>query len=275
MAMKRPVSLGPAQETLLIPLYGRAEFTRQGSPLISDPLAVRMVEAIDYDFAKFDGIPSLLGAVTRTRVFDIWVERWLAEHPGGTVVEVGAGLNTRFERLDNGRVRWIDLDLPDAVELRRRFFSETENRRMLEGSVAEPDWVAPVSSSTGPWFFAIEAVLIYLRPDEVRRALGLIAEHFPGAHVAFDTYSEWIRDHQDEHDALQLMDARVTWFCDDPVTIESWGLGLRLLESRSLPEAPPELLDLLPPEVQGILPILAEEPEVQAYKLNLFEMAGK
>src|SRR5919109_2471064 len=114
--------LGPVAETLLIPLYGRATLTRQGSALIDDPTAVEMVEAIDYDFSRFDGAPSLFGAVLRTRVLDVWIQRWLSAHPAGTVVEIGAGLNTRFERLDNGLAHWLEVDLPDAMTLRRRFF---------------------------------------------------------------------------------------------------------------------------------------------------------
>jgi O-methyltransferase involved in polyketide biosynthesis len=46
-------------------------------------------------------------------------------------VELGTGLNTRFERVDNGTVHWIDLDLPDTIALRRRYFADTERRQMV------------------------------------------------------------------------------------------------------------------------------------------------
>jgi NADPH-dependent ferric siderophore reductase len=78
----------------------------------------------------------------------------MADHPAGTVVEVGAGLNTRFERLDNGTIHWVDLDLPDTMDLRRTFFSETDRRRMVAASVADDSWcqtvlASPCSRSTG------------------------------------------------------------------------------------------------------------------------------
>jgi O-methyltransferase involved in polyketide biosynthesis len=63
--------------------------------------------------------------VSRTMIFDWWIRQFLADHPNRTVVELGTGLNTRFERTDNGSVHWIDLDLPDTIELRRRFFADT------------------------------------------------------------------------------------------------------------------------------------------------------
>ncbi|MEL6716449.1 MAG: class I SAM-dependent methyltransferase, partial [Planctomycetota bacterium] len=136
-----PVVLGPTQETLLIPLLGRAEETRRNG-LIDDPIAVRIVDRLDYDFSKWDGAPSLRGATIRTRIYDAQVQRFLDAHPEGTVVEIGAGLNTRFERLDNGRAHWVELDLPDTMALRRQFFQDHERRTMVAASVLDTDWFA-------------------------------------------------------------------------------------------------------------------------------------
>jgi O-methyltransferase involved in polyketide biosynthesis len=45
--VKMQVSLGPTQETLLIPLYGRAVETRKPDGLIRDPRAVEIVDRLD------------------------------------------------------------------------------------------------------------------------------------------------------------------------------------------------------------------------------------
>ncbi|MFE6645303.1 class I SAM-dependent methyltransferase [Nocardioides sp. NPDC057772] len=147
--MKSRVELGAAQETLLIPLYGRAMEMRQRRPWMHDERAVELVESIDYDFAKFKK-DSLVGSVLRGAIFDHWVSEFLREHPGGSVIEIGAGLNTRYERLDNGTARWLEIDLPDAMELRRRFFEDTERRTMHAGSITDPDWVPLVEELPEP-----------------------------------------------------------------------------------------------------------------------------
>ncbi|MGW4126045.1 class I SAM-dependent methyltransferase [Nocardia sp. NPDC004711] len=152
--------LGEVQETLLIPLYGRAVETGKARPILRDPKAVEMIGAIDYDFGRFDGGRSLFGTVLWTSIFDAWVSGFLAVHPGGTVVEIGAGLNTRFERVDNGRVRWVDPDLPDAMEVRSRFFVETDQRRMIAASVLDAGWVEVVKALQGPYFFVSEGFLV-------------------------------------------------------------------------------------------------------------------
>ncbi|MEM8504361.1 MAG: class I SAM-dependent methyltransferase [Cyanobacteria bacterium P01_D01_bin.1] len=81
----------------------------------------------------------LKGATIRTRLFDQDVQSFLSEYPTGTVVETGCGLNTRFERLDNGQAQWFDLDLPDSLALRRQFFQDQPRRTMLEASILETD----------------------------------------------------------------------------------------------------------------------------------------
>ena len=272
----RPVDLGPVAETLLIPLYGRAAFTRRGSRLIHDPAAVAMVDAIDWGFARFDGAPSLLGSVLRTRWIDLWVGAWLDRHPAGTVVELGAGLNTRADRLGRPDAHWVDVDLPDAMALRRRFVGEAPGRRQVSGSVVDGDWAERAAASPGPWLVVAEAVLCFLPPEDVAAALGhaVALASRPGApvgsEVAFDTWGTWMRDNQGEHDVLKVMDASVRWFCDDPRDVERLAPGLHLAESASLADAPPALVELLDPPDRAVFAAAGEGPQARAYRLNRF-----
>lgn len=81
----------------------------------------------------------------RGLLYDRWVGEFLARHPDGTVVELGAGLSTRFERIDNGKARWVDVDLPDAIALRQSHFAATPRRTFLAASVLDADWPAAVT----------------------------------------------------------------------------------------------------------------------------------
>ena len=272
MAQTVGVSLAGAQETLLVPLYGRATLTRQGSDLIDDPKAVEMVEMIDYDFSRFDGSMSLVGSVLRTRIFDRWISRWLEANPTGTVVEIGAGLNTRFERIDNGAARWFELDLPAVVDLRRQFFADTDRRTILAASVTDDAWHDTVSETGGPWFFAAEAVLIYLEPAAVAAALAGIGRRFPGSPLALDTWGAWMRDNQHVNDAISQLDSRFTWFCDDLAQFDLGGVDLAVLDGFTFVDAPPDILDLLPAANREMLPALADNPQMTAYRQNLVSL---
>lgn len=279
MTDRHQIKLGPAQETLLIPLYGRAVETRKRNPMARDPRAVEIVDAIDYDFAKFDGDRSLAGSVLRGLIFDHWVAGFLREHPGGTVVEIGAGLNTRFERLDNGTCHWVELDLPDSMDLRRKLFKDNDRRSMIVASIVDDTWMARVRAHPAPYFFVAEAVLIYLTEDDARKAVGQIRDGFPGTRLAFDTWGEWILRNQQRRagrrrDPLRKMSATLEWACDDPREIESWYPGITLAASHTLATPPHAVRTALPPRMRALLPVMGVLPQTRAYRLNLFALGS-
>jgi methyltransferase (TIGR00027 family) len=263
---KHQVDLGAIQQTLFIPLAARARETAKKRPLVRDPRAVELVESIDFDTAKYGRGAGGMITVLRTAIFDQWVSAFLAEHPAGTVVELGTGLNTRFERVDNGRVRWFDLDLPDTIELRRKFFTDTDRRRMIAASVLDTDWLDTIMSSPGPYFFVSEGVLVYLPEDDVTAAIARIAQRFPGSHVALDTYSTKTLERQHRLAAKRNMAAPWQWPCDDPRVLER--LGLRLLETVPFTRPPKPLRDRLPFGQRHILPLVA--PALGGLALSLF-----
>lgn len=269
------VQLGPVQETLLIPLLGRAEETRKASGLVHDPKAVEIVERLDYDFDKWRGIPSLLGASLRTRIFDDEVSAFLDAHPDGTVIEIGAGLNTRYERLGNGRARWLEIDLADSMALRRQFFDEDAHRIMLAGSVLDQDWLERVAALPGPYCFVSEAVLIYLDAEQVERALRQIGARFPGSWAIFDTMCSAMVDNQHTHDAMKTMprDSWFRWKCDDPASLRAW--GLRLERSRTFLDSPAAVVQRMPWRYRFVFtwaPWLMRR-KVEGYRINRFTFA--
>lgn len=247
MTARREVSLGALQETLLIPLYGRAVENRKPEPALRDPRAEEIVASIDHDFARFDNLSGLVGSVLRTALFDQWVSDFLTGHPEGTVVELGTGLNTRCERTDNGRARWFELDLPDVIDVRRSFFADPPRRTTTAARVTDRSWTDTVASgSAAPYFFAAEAVLPFLTADDVRGVVDVIAERFPGSLPALDTAGPGVVGTQDEHDALGKAEARMQWACAGPAEIAAWRPGTEVLASCRITELPSPLGDGLP-----------------------------
>lgn len=236
--MKTKVELGPIQTTLLIPLLGRALEAKKKRPLLADQKAVEIVSALDYDFEKWRTLSALDGVCVRARLFDEMVQAFLTEHPSGTVVEIGAGLNTRYERLDNGKAKWLEIDLPDSMELRRRFFEDTSRRKMLVASVVDTDWYQHVRALPGPYCFVTEAVIIYLDNEVVEGVVKRLAHEFSGSWLLTDTTSSKTVDSQSSH-ALMTTLSPESWFrwrCDDPREIEHW--GAKLESSLTIADAP-------------------------------------
>jgi O-methyltransferase involved in polyketide biosynthesis len=261
--------LGQVQETLFIPLAGRAAETSKRRPILQDPKAAEIIESVGFDRAKYNRAGGWT-TVIRTASFDVWVRDFLAEYPGGTVVELGTGLNTRFERVDNGTVHWIDLDLPDTIALRRRFFTDTDRRRMVAASVTDDGWLTAVRQMPGPYFFVSDGVLTYLAEDDVTRTLATIAGQFPGALVAIDTYSQQMLEREHRLAARRGI-ARWQWACDDPRSLER--LGMRVVETATVTRPPRALLVALPAR-RRLLLAMAGPLLGRAVQMTLFRTAS-
>ncbi|MFD0631759.1 class I SAM-dependent methyltransferase [Catenulispora yoronensis] len=246
------MELGSVQQTLFIPLAGRARESARRHPVVRDPKAAEIVAAVDFDVEQYSQGWGGSITVLRTAVFDELVRDFLRHNPEGTVVELGTGLNTRFERVDNGRTHWIDLDLPDTIELRRRFFEDTDRRRMVAASVLDEDWLDVVHASPAPYFFVAEGVLVYL--DETPTALARIAESFPGAQLVFDTYTKRMLDQQHKMAVKKNLAARWAWPCDDPRSLEP--LGLEVVQEAAVTRPPAAVRSRLPRRFRYTLPVL-------------------
>jgi O-methyltransferase involved in polyketide biosynthesis len=241
---KTKVNLGVIQETLLITLWARAAELKQADPIIVDPKSAEILEAIDYDFAKFaTANNSQTGTCLRGMIIDNWVRAYLEKYPQGVVVEIGARLNTRFERVDNGQVRWFDLDLPDAMQLRQQFFQQTERRHFITASCLDTDWFEHVKAvGVQPCMFVAEGVLMYLNEKQVQQLFANLLHEFPGSWFAFDSMSPLMVKNQKHHDSLKYTSAKFDWGISDIQKIKNWDSRYQILEVCRFSDLPKKYL---------------------------------
>lgn len=177
-------------ETTLWTLHNRASEAARPDALLHDPWAVRAYEAIDYPYRETFGAPSQSHPL-RALLFDRVIGDFLAEHPRGTVVGLGDGLQTTFWRVDNGSLRYLSIDLPEIVALREQVFDVPDRLRHLAVSAVDPAWLDEVDAADGVLVTA-EGLLMYLEPDDARGLIGRCAERFPGGRMLFDSIPPWL-----------------------------------------------------------------------------------
>ena len=122
--------LGDVQETALIPLAIRANETERKMARIHDDKAVEIIRELDVDTEKLNRFFSHEGVIARTILFDETVKKLLRKYLDAVCINIGCGLDDRFSRVDNGKIRWFNVDLPDSIEMRKKFFYETEREHM-------------------------------------------------------------------------------------------------------------------------------------------------
>jgi O-methyltransferase involved in polyketide biosynthesis len=181
-------------ETLLWTLYHRALEARRPDAILHDPKAIELVERIDYPFEQRlgDGAHGAAQAqALRSLSFDREVRRFLSRYPAASIVALGAGLETQFHRVDNGRAHWLAVDLPEIAALRRQLLPESERERVIGCSVLDPRWMDEVDPSR-PVLVTAQGLLMYLQPQQARQVLLGCARRFSEGELLFDAIPRWL-----------------------------------------------------------------------------------
>ena len=173
-------------ETALWNLFQRASAARSGH--LEDPCAVEVLKRLDYPFERFEspygGLAARLHAL-RVRTMDDALRKVLANAAHATVVALGEGFETQFWRVDDGRLRWLSVDLPEVVAVRRMVLPDGSRCRTLAGSAADLDWIDGVDRQQRVVITA-QGLLPYFTRAEVHRLFDSWAQQLPGAWLLFD-----------------------------------------------------------------------------------------
>jgi O-methyltransferase involved in polyketide biosynthesis len=214
-------------KTLLIPLHYYVEESKSESSSFKDEVAERFHDAIAYDWAKFDTdssqnwVTAVSAAVISRRrtIIDEQVGNFLKDAPDGLVVNLGAGLNTRFHRLDNGRIEWIELDLPGVIAFRQRLHEpECKRHRMIAASVLDDGWVAEIKRYTrSRILFVAEGLFPYFTEEEHRKIFTCLAGNFPGQEMLFHTLAPSLIQDLAQYSLVSRLSMKVEmqWGLDD------------------------------------------------------------
>ena len=237
-------SLSGVAETLLITLYIRATESQRPDALIKDERAEALVRQLDPEILRktlilTEGTGRLV-LILKSREFDRFAQDFMGRHPDAVVVHIGCGLDTRFERVDNGLVEWYDLDLPEVINLRRELIGGEEGRyHLLAGSVLEDAWLEAVEAHRQrPFLFLAEGVFMYFTDPQVKSLVLRLKEHFPAAELVFDAYSPFMRWAHNLRVIRKRVGAHLNWDLKHGQDLEGWGSasptggGIHLLDER-------------------------------------------
>lgn len=175
-------------KTLYIPLYGKAWVSRRGL-FLRDQSAEVIWEKEGFPLkgkAKSRWLACNMGM--RAAVFDRWTARMLQENPGAVVLHLGCGLDSRVNRVAHPGSRWYDVDFPEVIAERRRYFGETETDRMTASDVRQPDWLKALSGE-GTAIVVMEGISMYLQTAERKQLLRHLKERFVHVKLLMDTYT--------------------------------------------------------------------------------------
>lgn len=191
--MKVDADLSGVSETALLTLQVRAQEARRPDAIIDDPMAVQLVDALEFDFAKF-GHSRRQDMALRALAFDAATRSYLTDHPAATVVALAEGLQTSFHRIDASGVghdfRWLTVDLPPVARLREALLPASDRVTVCAQSALDYGWMDRVDADDGV-FITAEGLLMYLEPSDAMGLITACARRFPGGRMMFDLPPTW------------------------------------------------------------------------------------
>jgi O-methyltransferase involved in polyketide biosynthesis len=221
------------QKTLFLPVLARAWESKKPIPVLIDTLAMEMVEKVNCDFSVLASSTSemtRLAWIGRSLRFDRLIKDFIRRFPGATIVNIGCGLDTTYERIDNSVIMWYDLDLPEVIKLRKLYMNETINRKFISSSFLDNNWYKYLTYSDHILFIAGE-VFYYYEQKVIRTFFNRLSMRFPTSELLFDVKSPagvWITNREllktgtKEENLLK-------WGLKNTDTILSWSPRLKFL----------------------------------------------
>lgn len=188
MKEKVTIEKGTVQETLMLPLYGRYMANKKYPDLFKDVTAKTIIDRIDYDIeqANMGTGPTIVYGL-RQDFTARFAKKYLEKYPDAIVVNIGCGLDTVFDFIDNGQCRFVNLDFPEVIEFRERLFDAHERTVNIAGDANDLTWMDKIGYNEGDHvFFMSCGVLFYFQPEDVKKLIDTMGHRFPGSVFVFD-----------------------------------------------------------------------------------------
>lgn len=182
--------MNEVNKTLFIPLYGKAQVSKQGI-ILKDPSAEKIWEEEAFPIkGKSKSKWLTYNMAMRARVFDDWTENMLKQEKEAVVLHIGCGLDSRFLRIKQEYTNWIDGDFYDVISLRKKYFQETKTYQMRVIDATNTEHIESLPS--GDLVIVIlEGVSMYLSNEQINRFFLSLQEKYSRIHILMDVYTEF------------------------------------------------------------------------------------
>lgn len=211
-------------KTLYIPLYGKSYVSKKGL-FLDDKLAEEIWAAEGFSLkgkSKSKWLAYYMGV--RSAVFDEWVSLKMAEMPNATVIHIGCGMDSRAVRVGTENRRWYDVDFPEVIEERKRYYAESDNYRMIVGDARNSEWLTDIEER-GSAIVIMEGVSMYLTTEEMQSLADNLCAHFERVSLLVDCYTAFAARMSKYRNPVNDVGVRAVYGIDDPRDYQGERLG--------------------------------------------------
>lgn len=211
-------------KTLYIPLYGKA-FVSKKNIIMKDKKAE---EILDQECLELEGKSKskwlAYYMAMRAAIYDEWLGQEIKSNPNAVVLHIGCGMDSRVERVSVKNIPWYDIDFPDVIEERRKYYRETEYYHMLPADMRKAEWKTYIEEGQEA-LVVIEGVSMYFESEELIGLLSNLAGHFHSVKILMDCYTEKAAHISKYKNPINDVGVTMVYGYDDPMEMaEKTGL---------------------------------------------------
>ena len=246
-----PQAIKDVSATSFLTLYCHALENQSAQPILDDPWAVEITKQLTPQLqssanplyqklvkGKLDK-EIVVYINLRARKYDQYAQDFLQRKPEGIIVNLGCGLDPRFQRIDDGKLNCYDLDFPEVIALKKQFLPGNERYQFISSDLLNYQWMDKLLSlEDRPFLFLIEGVLMYLHEEEVKSLILTLQSKFPGCELVAEVYNSfWLRQPFRSLNNLKLRrqlgfgaEATFNFGISESKVLESWHPNISFLD---------------------------------------------
>jgi len=227
------VELSSLEKTLIVLLWHGAQASKAPPELLNDVKVIELVNHLDCDFSIFAQrftVEDSFRSAARARQFEDKLRAYISTHPDATIVNLGAGLDTAFYRIDKGSIEWYDLDLPSVIALRKQLLPETDRVNYIAKSLFDMSWCADLDHTDNGIIILAKGILWFFEEAEIKRFFSSLADALPGAELIGEASSKLGASLVNDSLKSVDLDIEVKWELKGARVITQWDSRLKLID---------------------------------------------
>ena len=207
-------------KTLYIPLYGKAYVSKKNI-ILKDKKAEEIWDKEGFELkGKSKSKWLAYYMAMRSAIYDEWVEKEIKKNPKALVLHIGCGLDSRNERVNANNIIWYDIDFPEVIEERHKYYIENECYHMLAADMRTEQWKQEIEANRDA-IIILEGVSMYFAHDELERLLISLGEYFRSVKLLMDCYSVKAAKVSKYKNPINDVGVTVVYGYDDPQELVS------------------------------------------------------
>ncbi|AMD17213.1 conjugal transfer protein [Methanobrevibacter sp. YE315] len=179
------------EDTLFIPLTGRVYVSKKFPEYFFDEKALEMENLIkNKQIENKSSEYTMLANVARSYNLDEMAQKFIDKHDKCNIVNLGVGLETSYYRIDRKNSLFFEVDLPEVIELRKKYFEVAENEKFIKGDLFKLEWCDELDTNL-PTLMIVAGVFQYFHEEDILDFIGNVKKIFRNAELIFDATNKF------------------------------------------------------------------------------------